>query len=827
MTADEIERFRRVEAIFDAVLEYPPGPERDAFLLQQEAVAGLPLIAEVRQLLEGHEAVTAAVPMPPDALPRFGPWQAVRVLGRGGMGEVYLAERADGAFQMKAAVKVAPLALASPDIEERFRRERQFLASLDHPKVARLIDGGFAGLPYLVMEFVDGVSIDRYCDAVALDARGRVALMRQVLEALIYVHGCGVIHRDLKPSNILVDAAGNAKLLDFGTARLVDATGDSIITRIGVFAFTPDFASPEQTLAKPLTVATDIYSAGALFYRLLTGRPPYRFTDYSPGAVAQTIGHGEPEPSGLDRRLDAILSKALRKNPEERYASAAEMDADLARYLEGQPVRARRSRKLAPLAIVAAVVALSAAAIIGWRFAVRTAASQTSATLAVLPFTNLSADPADQYFSDGLTDEVRDSLARLKALRVIARSSTSLFKKEPRNLRDIGRQLHVSHLLEASVERSGDRVNIVASLVRTSDGARIWTNTYRRQAADLGAIQADLAEGVGSSLGIDASAAVKKYVPPSEAHDLYLKARFEAFQATVKANTQAEEDFRRAIQIDPNYALPYAGLASAIWNQNIFASQSPLLEERRKAEELWQKALEIDSGLEAAHSGLATYAMQYDWDWNRAEREFQAALANGENSSTESNYAVLCIIRGRRAEADRHRQRANDLDPIGARNVSSNAQFLVLEDRLAEATEEYRKMVSRTNGLNAKLLLNSTLAQQGQTDVAIRNLLALPQELPSVQMGLAQAKAMAGAGEEARGILAPLERKYRDSRLFMYDFAVVYAAMGDESSTITWLGRSLDAREGPAIYIPVDPVFAKMQHRPAFRALKKRMDLDW
>src|ERR1039458_4795801 len=222
MTADEVDRFRRVEATFDAVLECPSGPERDAFLRRQEATTDASLLAEVRQLLEDHEAVTAAVPMPPETLPRFGPWQAIRLLGRGGMGEVYLAERADGAFQMEAAVKVAPLALASPDIEERFRRERQFLASLDHPKVARLIDGGGggSGLPYLVMEFVDGLAIDRYCDGQKLDARERIGLMRQVLEALIYVHGRGVIHRDLKPSNIMVDAAGKAKLLDFGTAPL-------------------------------------------------------------------------------------------------------------------------------------------------------------------------------------------------------------------------------------------------------------------------------------------------------------------------------------------------------------------------------------------------------------------------------------------------------------------------------------------------------------------------------------------------------------------------------------------------------------------------------
>src|ERR1035438_3782429 len=341
MTVQEKQRLRQVEGLFDGALEYPAGPEREAWL-EAQCTTDPATLTEVRRLLQGDERLAEMAPTAPEALPRYGQWQATRLLGRGGMGVVYLAERADGAFQMAAAVKVVPLALASADIEERFRRERQFLASLDHPRIARLIDGGVtgAGLPYLVMEFVDGLAIDRFCDAQQLDARSRIGLMRQVLEALRYVHGRQVIHRDLKPSNILVDAAGNAKLLDFGTARLVDASGDTAITKSGVFAFTPECASPEQVQGKPLTFASDIYSAGVLLYRLLTGRPPYRLADHS------DISHTEPEPSGLDAPFDAILSKALRKNPEERYPSAEEMDADLARYLEGEPVRARRPRKL-------------------------------------------------------------------------------------------------------------------------------------------------------------------------------------------------------------------------------------------------------------------------------------------------------------------------------------------------------------------------------------------------------------------------------------------------------------------------------------------------
>ena len=280
-------------------------------------------------------------------LPLFGAWQAVKLLGRGGMGTVYLAERADGAFHMSAAVKVVPLALASSEIEERFRRERQFLASLDHPKIARLIDGGVSesGLPYLVMEFVAGMTIDRFCDARELHARARAALVRQVLDALAYVHGRNVIHRDVKPSNILVDDSGNVKLLDFGTARLLGATAETALTRAGVLAFTPGYASPEQARGEPCTCASDLYSAGTLLYRLLTGRLPHPIADRSPAGVANVIADARPEPPRLDAPLAAILEKALSRTAVDRYQSAAEMDADLGRYLEGQRVRARKPHK--------------------------------------------------------------------------------------------------------------------------------------------------------------------------------------------------------------------------------------------------------------------------------------------------------------------------------------------------------------------------------------------------------------------------------------------------------------------------------------------------
>jgi Tfp pilus assembly protein PilF len=368
MQPAELERFRKVEEIFHAALEQPAGAARD-LLIAERCGADESLQAEVGRLLANDKRVRA-IPPAPARLPRFGVWQALKVLGRGGMGTVYLAERADGAFRMTAAVKVVALALASSEIEERFRRERQFLASLEHPNVARLIDGGVSenGVPYLAMEYVDGLAIDRFCEARQLDTRARVSLARQVLAALAYVHGLQVIHRDLKASNILVGETGQVKLLDFGTARLVDATADAAITKTGVFAFTPEYASPEQVRGEPLTFASDLYSAGVLLYRLLTGRMPYRIADASPAAMARAVARAEPEPSGLDAPLDAILSKALRKDPIGRYRSAAEMDADLGRYLEGRQVQARKPySKL----VFGAAAAMAICALAFWLFAHR------------------------------------------------------------------------------------------------------------------------------------------------------------------------------------------------------------------------------------------------------------------------------------------------------------------------------------------------------------------------------------------------------------------------------------------------------------------------
>jgi TolB-like protein/Tfp pilus assembly protein PilF len=821
MTGQELDRFRRMEAIFDAAVEYPPGADRDAFL-KEECSADTEIMDEVRRLLEDHERVRAAAPEPAASLPQFGAWRAIRLLGRGGMGTVYLAERSDGAFRMSAAVKVVPLALASVDIEERFRRERQFLASLDHPKVARLIDGGVtsSGLPYLVMEFVDGLTIERYCETQKLDTRARIALMRQVLEALAYVHSRGVIHRDLKPSNILVDASGNAKLLDFGTARLVDASGDTAITKTGVFAFTPECASPEQVQGKSLTFSSDIYSAGVLLYRLLTGRAPYQFTEYSPAAIADRITHTEPEPPGMDRSLDAILLTALDKNPEKRYSSAVEMDADLSRYLNGEPVRAQRPRRVLKAAAAAVAIVLVCAAA-AWALFQR----NPQPSIAVLPFTAPDSGAQNAYLSGGISDELSNALARMKTLRVITPASVAQFKGTKISARDAGRLLQVTHLLEGSVVEADGRVKIIARLEK-ADGTVLWSDTYDRPASDLFNVQSEVVARIARSLHV--TPAASKHVPNAAAYEYVLKGLYEVQQLTIADMDRAAADFQHAIDLDPLYAGAYYDLGVLTYNRSpARGSTYQTDEERQDAQRLLHKALELDPNLPAAHALLALMAMQYDWDWNRAEQELKLGESEGPNSNVEQVYAFWELFHGHFAESDRHVAKLLELDPYETSTMSNVGLIRLIEGRTAEARVMGERLAAAyPNHMGAKLIVAGCDIWDRKMDVALRETRDWKKTFPPAQMYEAMAQARAGNREEALRLIRPFEEKYPNPGVAMQWFALVYAILGDEANTVKWLERSADRHEFQALNLAVSPLYGDLRNSAGFKALEKRMGLS-
>jgi TolB-like protein/tetratricopeptide (TPR) repeat protein len=466
-----------------------------------------------------------------------------------------------------------------------------------------------------------------------------------------------------------------------------------------------------------------------------------------------------------------------------------------------------------------------AGAFIAWRgFSSR----QSAPSIAVLPFANLSADPANQYFSDGLTDEITDSLARVKALRVIARSSASQFKGKRVDIREVGRLLNVANVLEGSVARSGDRVKIIAHLERVSDGSLLWSDTYERKASDLFAVQSELAAGIAGGLKVATGIPSTTHVPNAEANEFFMKGRYDLQQVTPDAAAQAELDYQHAIDKDPAYAPAYLGLANAKYNQSIARGSSYQTEaELKGVQSLLFKALQLDPGLPGAHSLAALLAMQHDRDWARAERELQLALTSSSSAAANRDYAFFLLFHGRFPEADLHFARMAELDPYSTATESNLALARILEGRFVEAREISQKAAAENpRMLWTQQLIGLTYVEDGRPELALPIFRKLKQRFPPAQVCEAMALAKEGQKDEALRLIRPFEEKYPNSGIAMEWLALVYAFMGDEPNTVKWLQRSADLHEFQALSLAVDPAYAPMRNSPEFQALEKRMGLN-
>lgn len=484
------------------------------------------------------------------------------------------------------------------------------------------------------------------------------------------------------------------------------------------------------------------------------------------------------------------------------------------------PVRAWRIWPLAATGILCVAAAITTWLAVSHR--------DTSISIAVLPFTNLTADPANRYFADGLTDEITDSLARLKTLRVMARSSANQFQGKTADPRAAGRLLHVENVLEGSVARSGDRIKVIAHLERVSDGALLWSNTYERGTADLFAVQSELAAGIAGSLKAATGIPAAGHVPNAEAHDSVLQARYDMQQMTTESLTRAETEYRRAIAVDPEYAAAWLGLGNVQYNLSAARGSAYRTEaERQSAEQSFHKALELDPDSPAAHAMLAALVMQYDWDWGRAERELRLAVDGGSSAAAETYYAFLLIFRGRFAEADQHLRRMLDLDPFSTATLGNRVLARNLEGHFSEAREIARQMaVASPKAVAPQQMIAMTYVEEGQTELALPIFRQLKDRIPQAGIFEAMAYAKSGQKEEALRLIRPIEEQYPNPGVSMQWFALVYAFLGDEPNTVKWLERSADRHEWQALNLAVHPVYAPMRNSPGFRALVKRMGLS-
>jgi serine/threonine protein kinase len=512
--------------------------------------------ARAAELLSRPPHFAAPTPIEHHAGERLGAYELERPLGAGGMAEVWLARRADGAFERQVALKIPRLAHLPGGISERFTRECHILASLEFPGIARLYDAGIdeRGVPYIAMEYVSGQPLTSWCEARALDVTARVALFLDVLDVVGRAHAQQVIHRDLKPSNILVTPEGEVRLLDFGIARLLQAdTAGETVTRAWGRALTPEYASPEMLRGAPVDARSDIYSLGVVLYELLAGQRP--------------AGVADIEASGLPSGMRAVLDRALAHGPADRYGSAQEFAVALAPF--AAPVRKPLRRHLLVAGMASALLLAGT-----WIFMDGTRsppkasvpAAPREVSLAVLPFADLSSARDQEYLSEGIADQIINQLAQVPALRLVGLRSTLSFKGRNEDLRVIGEKLGVENLLDGTIRKDGTRLRLTAQLLRARDGMPLWSKLYDRELRDVFAVQDEIARDVATALSVKLDVGPMSQAHGGttnlEAYDRYLKWRqmFLDEQHGLENHRRRVQLLRDAVQFDPKFALAWGEL---------------------------------------------------------------------------------------------------------------------------------------------------------------------------------------------------------------------------------------------------------------------------
>jgi len=789
---------------------------------------------------------TLATPLPvisKDAL-IAGKYKIIDEVGAGGMGVVYKAE--DLKLKRCVALKFLPPHLMdSPELKERFLIEAQAAAALSHPNICVIYEVGESeDRPYIAMEYVEGETLRNRIRRGPLKTEEALDIAVQVAAGLGEAHRKGIIHRDIKSANIMVTEKGQAKVMDFGLAKL---RGGSSLTKSQTTLGTVAYMSPEQARGGDLDQRTDIWSLGVVVYEMLAGKLPFRGEHDQ--SVIYSILHEEPESLKKARadaslEMEQIVGQALAKKTAERYQTMEEFAADLKVVAEGfKPHKAKRRvrRKIFGLnaayllpAVLSVILVLFGLNVGGVRDRLlgRRASPPPAIRMAVLPFANLTGDPEQEYLNDGVTQEMITQLGRLhpQSLSVIARTSIMRYKKGDTPIDQIGRELGVEYVLEGSARREANRVRITVELIHASDQTQLWAETYERDLSGFLAVQSEVAQNVAKALALkllpaeQARLASVRTVDP-EAYDAYLKGSYHQQKLTRVDLDTAQRYFELALEKDPAYALAYAGLAW-IWTSRQQMGIASPHETGPKVKAAALQAVSLDDSSAEAHEALAVVKTWTDWDWAGAEPEWRRALELNPNAAqTHAFYSHFLANVGRIDEAAPHIELALKLDPFNALFHSLYASILMYSRRYDDALAAARTAlamqpdapVALTNleeALFAKGMRNEQLALQRE------RVADDPGRVAAFEQGLAEA----GYEGVQRRLADFLAARYEQSgRVMAVDIAIKYISAGDKIRAIDWLEKAYEDRDPNLPYIG-KPVWDSVRDDPRFQDLLRRMD---
>src|SRR5256886_4902800 len=773
---------------------------------------------------------------PADMRMDFGDYELLEEIGRGGQGVVYRARQKS--LNRTVALKVIGLGQWATQAHlKRFRREAEAAANLDHPCIVPIYEvGEREGSCYFSMKFIDGGQLDEVAKRTPLPIRNAAELIAKLARTVHYAHEHGILHRDIKPGNILLDAKGEPHLTDFGLARLLETK--STVTHTMDVLGTPSYMAPEQARGhnEQLTSATDVYGLGAVFYQLLTGHPPF-----AGGTTYETVRlvlETEPRQPRLwnrkiDRELSTICLKCLEKDSTRRYSSALALAEDLEHWLKHEPIRAKRSgvfthgrkwlwRNPTTAGLIASLVALAVGAgVIVWKSEL--VQRPIPASIAVLPFLDLSQVKDQEYFCDGMSEEILNALAKVDGLHVVARTSSFSFKGKNVNVSEVGKKLSVENVLEGSLRREGNRIRISAQLVDARSGVHLWSETYERELQGVFALQDEITRAIVDALKIKLAISLPAHEQRNtEAYDLYLQGLYFSNKGSEEDLRRALSFFQRALEKDPTFSRAWTGIAK-VWYFLADVYLKPL-EAYPLSREAAMKAVELDERDAEAHCYLSEAKRVLDWDLEGEDAELKRALQLDPNSAPAHFFlSLLPLFRGELQEGLRLVLEAEKLDPVSPITSYVATAAYLANDRTDDAINEgQRTLLLDPNYFYLDSNLAAAYRDKGNFAEAIALYTKSQEAIHLPSSGLAITYTRMGRQAEAQNILAQLlqarEKRYVSAPVI----AAVYVAFGDKEEAFRWLERAFAEHSGILQWIAFLPEFRPLHSDARFPQLLRR-----